>query len=308
MQQNKRVTQDQAMTLATLVCLAAFQYGMRVLLLCVIAAAVSMTVNLIVLYVRRILFRLKDLDAAVTGIVLTMMLPPTIGLVPLIAGCVIGSVIGGILTGLLKEAPLSPAAIGYAFLWAWHPDQIRMLPDTLGSVPLGGLSSANMMEDISLRWNAYGLLRGNWLDWCLGDVGFPMSSLSLLLLVVIGVVLLCRRSASASVTVSMLTVILACSALIRMRNTLPNALAYSMLTNQTLFAILYCHSVPCYAPKGIYGIAYGVLAGTLVMLCTRVYPILRAPILLVVLLSPVAWLLRYAERRRPQLEPEMETA
>jgi hypothetical protein len=64
------------------------------------------------------------------------------------------------------------------------------------------------------------------------------------------------------------------------------------LSNQTLFAVIFLHADPDYAPPQLAGSLYGViLAGTVIIL-TRMLRVTDAPVTAAVILSPAAIRLR----------------
>ncbi len=295
------VTFDRALALTALVIVGCFDYGPRVLLLCALAAAVSMLTELFTLYLLKIPFGFRHLDAAVNGVVLAMLLPPSVPIPLLLSSCVFAVIFARAVFGG-KDVPVIPtAAAGYCFAILSDREGALLFPKTKGTLPLWTVPREGLVSGFSDAFNHTGAFDGTDLDVLTGVPRAPLGSASLLLLAVIGAVLLCRRSARASVVLPFLLSLTAGNLALDLLRHPERTVCGTLLANQTLFAVLFLLADPDFAPKGLFGLLYGLLSGTVALLFTRAFHVTDAPVLLTVLLAPLGiWLRGFADSGRPQ--------
>lgn len=309
------ITLDRALALSALVIVGTYSYGWRVLLLCAVSACVCMLTELIGLYLRKVPFGYRHAEAAVCGVVLVMLLPPTVPLSLLIMSGIFAIIIGRQVFGG-GEQPLFPsAAVGYCFARLMSSEAVLRFPAQKGAVALLSPSRDALVQGVSSMWNRSGTLAGTLDDWLLGLPNQPLGTGSLLLLAVIALMLPVRRSANVWVLLPMLAALLSGSVMLGWFRDPFAAAAGCCLTNQTLFAAVFLLADPFCTPRGIAGIAYGFTAGALVLLLTRFYGVTDAPVMLAVLMSPLAAFMRtqYArmqkgDAHRNETEGELSAA
>ena len=90
---------DRAAALLAILCTAAYEYGLRIWILAAIAAAVSLLTERICLSFRKKTFHMQNADSAVCGLVLLLLLPPTVPVSLLIMSCIFAIIIGRQLFG-----------------------------------------------------------------------------------------------------------------------------------------------------------------------------------------------------------------
>ena len=287
---------DRALTLLALICVAAFEYGPRILLICAAAAVTAMTAELICLYLRGIPFRLKHLDAAVAGVLTVMLMPQTVSVSLVIMSVIVTIIIGRQLFGG-REHPVIPApAVGFCFALLNNRAEMTTFPSAKEILPIWNTSGVSICESVTPIWNRTGDFSDDVFGWLTGFPAQPIGTGSILLLAVIAAVLLFRRSASLSVFLPMMAVLISGSiALNHFHHPAASAVG-CCLTNQTLFAVLYLYCDFDYAPPHLGGVLYGMLSGMLILLLTRTFYIMDAPVLLSILLTPVALVLNEALR------------
>ena len=283
---------DRSVVLAALMIPAAVDYGFRIVMLCAAAASVSMLTELICLYLRHDPFRLRHLDAAVTGVILTMLMPPTVPLSLLMISCIFAIIIGRQVFGG-KDRPLfPPAAVGFCFAFLNQKLAVQTYPAEKCIIPLFDPEKIETVSGLTDLWNHSSDFRARFSDVLLGVPRLPIGTGSLLLLLTAALVLIFRRSARAWTLLPMLSVIVSGNLIMTWyHNPMPVVYA-SLLTNQSIFAVMFLFSDPDYAPPGIFGALYGVFCGLLCVLMTRMLFIADAPVILSVFLAPLAYYLR----------------
>ncbi len=286
------ISLDRALALSALVTVGTYSYGWRVLLLCAVSACVCMVTELIGLYLRHVPFGSRHAEAAVCGVVLVMLFPPTVPLSLLIMSGIFAIIIGRQVFGG-GEQPLFPsAAVGYCFARLMTPEAVLRYPAEKAAVALLSPSRDALVHGVSAMWNRSGTFPGSIDDWLLGLPNQPLGTGSLLLLCVIALMLTVRRSANVWVLLPMLAALLSGSVMLGWFRDPFAAAAGCCLTNQTLFAAAFLLADPFCTPRGIAGIALGFTGGALALLMTRFYGVTDAPVMLAVLISPLAAFMR----------------
>ncbi len=278
---------ERTVTLAALICIAVYDYGIRILILCAAAVFASVLTELVCLYVRRIPFRLRHLDAAVCGLILVMMMPQTVSVSLVIMSAIFAIIIGRQMFGGREHSVIPAAAVGYCFALLNQRAQMTLFPAEKAILPFENIPVDSLVPGVSVIWNQSGDFSSNVSDYLLGLPSQPIGTSSLLLLAVIAVVLIFRRSASAWVMLPMLIVLLTGNLALSNFHNPAIIFAGSCLTNQTLFSVIYLYSDPDFAPPHIAGALYGVLSALLILVFTRVFAVFDAPVLLAVILSPL---------------------
>ena len=284
---------DKSIVLSAVMIPAVYDYGLRVLMLCAAAASISMLTELICLYLRHDPFRLRHLDAAVTGVILTMLMPPTVPLSLLMMSCIFAIIIGRQVFGGKDHPLFPPAAVGYCFALLNQKAAILSFPAEKGIISLFSPENTEVMTGISEVWNHSADFRFRTTELLLGLPRQPIGTGSLLLLLTAAAVLMIRRSASVWAMFPMLCAIIGGNLLVTWYHDPMPVVYASLLTNQTLFSAMFLFSDPDYVPPGVYGSLYGLFCGLLCLIFTRLTFVTDAPVILAVLTAPIAMFLRY---------------
>ena len=287
---------DRAAALLAILCTAAYEYGMRIWMLAGIAFAVSLAAERISLFIRRKPFQTDHLEAGISGVVLLMLMPPTVSVSLLIMSCIFAIIIGRQIFGG-KENPVMPAAAcGYCFAMLNNKLQMTLFPAEKSHLPLFQIDSDKLISGVSDAWNRTGTFSAKPMDWLLGLPNQPIGTCSAVLLVVIALVLILRRSASGWVILPLMGFTVMSSMVFDgMRHPLPAAIG-AALTNQMLFSAVFLYGDPDHAPPGLAGTLSGVFSAGIIMIFTRVLYVTDAPVMLTILLSPMNIWLRYVMR------------
>ena len=283
---------DRALCLTAIAAVGFADYGLRVPLLCVIGAAAAMLTELICLYLRKIPFGLSHLDAAVNGVVLVMLLPPTVPVTLLIISEIGAIIIGRALFGGNRNPVLPTAAVGYCIALLSDRAAVTMFPAEKGTLPLLEIDRTALVTGISGGWNKSGIFPSRVTDWLTGLPAQPIGTCSIVLLTVIAAVLLMRRSASVFVMTPLLALLLTGGWLLRGMHDPAGTVIATCLTNQTLFAVIFLFCDPDTAPPHVGGLLYGLIAGGALLWFTKLIPVTDAPVILSILLNPLAVVLK----------------
>lgn len=283
---------DLACALLAILAPAAYGYGTRIWLLAGTAFAVSLLTEWGCLYVRKQTFTRDHLDAGLHGIILMLMLPASVPLSLLIMSCIFAIIFGRQLFGGRENPVVHPAAAGFCFALLNQRAAVTMFPKAFTSIPLRGAAESTLTEGVSAAFNRGFGFAGYPTDWLIGLPNQPVGTGSVVLLAVVAVVLILRRSASGWVILPAAAFVCFSGIAFGYFRNPAEALAGSCLSNQMLFSIIFLHGHPDYAPKYLGGMLYGVILSGAAIILTRLLYVTDAPVMLAVILSPAALTLR----------------
>lgn len=284
---------DRMAALLALTAVAAYDYGIRIWMLFFTAAGVSLAAEYLCLRVRRQRMTLRHLDAAVSGCILLMLLPPTVPVTVLIMSCIFAIIIGRGLFGGMENPVIPSAAAGFCFAMLNNRAAVSAFPAEKAALPLVIPDTAALTDGLSGIWNRYGEFSVSGYDLLTTVPAQPIGSASIVLLIVIAVVLMLRRSACAWVIVPAVMLSVIYTLLMSNLRTPVVYTAACCLTNQLLFSLIFLYGDPQLAPSRIGSMFTGLTAGFASVLLTRLCYAADVPVYLSVLLSPVMiWIRR----------------
>ncbi len=164
-------------------------FGLRVLLVILVASAVSVATEAVLLKVRkRDVSCVLDASALLTGILFALTLPPSVSFGTVAVGAFISIAIGKQVFGGFGQNVFNPALVGRAFLQAafpvemttWTPPRVLQSVDAVSfATPLGGFKFSHIVT-------SYKAL-------LIGSVGGSLGETSAILILLGGLYLLWRR-------------------------------------------------------------------------------------------------------------------
>lgn len=290
---SNRILFDRFAAVLAILAAASYDYGMRIWLLAGIAVAVSVISEYFCTLIQKKPFSIANLDAGVIGLILLMMLPPTVPISLLIMSCIFTIIIGRAMFGGKENPVIPPAALGYCFCLLNSRLQVTMFPAEKEALPLFYIDSTLLEDGVSAIWNRSGEFSVSVMEWLTGLPNQPIGTGSIVLLMAVLIVLCVRRASSVWVTIPAAASLIVGNLALSNLQHFDADIVGSCLTNQALFAIIFLHADSDYTPPTLAGAAYGFLIGFATVFATRFLYIYDAPILLAVLLSPIRiWLTR----------------
>lgn len=298
----QRILFDRFAAILALLAAAVYDYGMRIAVLAAVAAVTALLTERICLYIRKKPFAAENLDSGIIGLVLLLLLPPTIPAALLIMSCIFAIIIGRQMFGGKENPVILPAAAGYCFCMLNSRSAVALFPDRKMHLAMIVPDSTTLTDGLSLAWNRAGRFSVKPIEWLTGLPKQPIGTGSVVLLCAVAVVLIVRRAASGWVIVPAASAVIVGNLVISSLQYPGSVVVGSLLTNQTLIALIFLHGDPDHAPPHIAGAVYGFAVGFLSFFATRFLFIYDAPVLLAVLLSPLMIWLRNAltEARNPE--------
>ncbi|WP_415934679.1 RnfABCDGE type electron transport complex subunit D [Ruminococcus champanellensis] len=296
-----------------LLILSGYYYGIRVLILALIASGTCLALDAVCLHLRNQPIRAAHLDAVNTGLTLTLMMPASVRYDTLIITCFAAIIIGKALFGGRVNLLFPPAAVGYTFSILAFGTELLQFPQPYTALPLGNQIDAAYTMSASAQFHANRMIDLSD-KLLLGALPGPMGTDCILLLTVGVFILIARRSVAISTLVTFLLEYLLMSLLAGADF---DYIIKLLGCNMTLFGAIFLIADQRIAPKSLGGILYGFLAAILSMYLTTFAEIEYAVVITAILLSPLAqflksqsWQMEYARRRqqyrRTHREQEVE--
>jgi len=230
-------------------------FGLRAVMLisyCLVTAIIS---EAVILKLRKKPITITDASAAVTGLLLALILPPNTSWYAAVLGSVFAILIGKHIFGGLGSNIFNPALIGRAFLMAAYPKMLttftnpRQLDALTGATPL---AARKFSQEIA-----------PWLDLFWGKVSGSLGETSAICLILGGIYLLIRKIADWRIPLSLLSTALLIASLFQLINPLNGSALFHLLSGGLLIGAFFMATDPVTTPatkrgRYIFGIGCGV--------------------------------------------------
>ena len=216
-----------------------------------------------------------DCSAILTGLLLAFNLPSNLPLWIVVIGALVAIGVGKMTFGGLGQNPFNPALVGRVFLLISFPVQMTTWPRPLGfasampfvdaetgATPLAIMKGAVKAGDVSILEQ----LPSYW-DMARGFIGGSFGEISAIALLVGGIYLLCTKTITWHIPVSILATVAAFSAILYW--TIPGAAApqYHLLTGGLLLGAIFMATDYVTSPMTGWGqIIYGIGIGIIVVI------------------------------------------
>lgn len=263
-------------------------YGMRVLVLCLIAALTCFALDYICISLRRIPYRAVHLDSVCTGMTLALLMPATVSYDVLIIACFAAIIIGKQLFGGRANLLFSPAAVGYSFVMLSWESELLQVPQPFTSIPVAAHVDVATHASLSAAYNVSGVITTSDANLWLGNFAGAIGTTQILLLLVGALVLMLRRSISAPVCLSGIAMFVFYAAVLPSIGSTGITIRNALSTNMVLFGLIFFASDLRLAPGGLYGVLYGALVASASMLYTANYGLEYTIVMVVLVMSPAA--------------------
>ena len=208
-------------------------------------------------------YGVKDLSTIAYGMALALMLPASVEYYIVIIGAVLAITVKHIFGGK-DNYIFNPAAVAIAFLIICYPTQVLMYPQ-LGTQPEIFGDAGVLVSGIESNFIKNGAMPSlTELEILMGRFAGPMGTTHILVLIVSGICLICRRSVSLSATVGGIAVMGLLSYLTSSVQPATDAVVFRFISGSVLFGFIFLASDPQTLPltnggRMLYGIALGVI-------------------------------------------------
>ncbi|MBN3040117.1 MAG: RnfABCDGE type electron transport complex subunit D [Candidatus Omnitrophica bacterium] len=238
-------------------------FGMPALFLtlnCIFSAVAS---EWIVLKIRKKTLALNDFSAALTGLLLALILPPTLKWYAATLGAIFAIVVGKHVFGGLGSNIFNPALLGRAFLMAAYPAMLNhyIMPRSVDTItaatPLTMLKYSPDFQESAIFLK----------DLFWGNVAGSVGETSAFLLLLGGLYLLIRKVADFRIPLPMLFTVIIISSLVYLKNSSLGSPVFHLFSGGLMIGAFFMATDPVTTPttkKGRY--IFAVSTGALTML------------------------------------------
>lgn len=291
--ENTRVSIDRIIALSAILVTAMYHYGIRILILALVCMITSLLTEWICCKFRNCSFRKTIPDTVSEALILCMLFSTAIPFFTVIVSCIVSVVLGKELFGGKNNPVVPSVAVGYCFAWLNQNEQLLLYPSEKIHLSVFSFDSQLLTGGVSEAWNKSGTFSKSVLDWLTGIPNEPIGTCSVVLLSMIGIVLILRKSASGWVILPLLFYTVCSNIIFAKLRHIEAAVVGTMLTNQLLFSAIFIYGDMDYAPPDLAGILFGVFSAGAITAATRFLFVTDAPLMLSIILSPLAIWLRY---------------
>ena len=191
---------DQILFMLAITVIATCFYGMRVVTVCACSVLACILTDMIGCFLSKKEYGVKDLSTIAYGMALALMLPASVEYYVVIIGAVLAITVKHIFGGK-DNYIFNPAAVAIAFLIICYPTQVLMYPQLDAHPEIFG-DAGTLVSGIESSFIKNGAMPSlTPLEILMGRFPGPMGPTHILVLIVSGICLICRRSVSLSATV-----------------------------------------------------------------------------------------------------------
>ncbi len=231
--------------------------ALGIILTCILSALV--TEAIILLIRKKKLSILTDYSAVLTGLLLALVLPPSIKWYAASLGAIFSVLVGKHIFGGLGANIFNPALIGRAFLMAAYPKMLTSFasPDRFDALSQATPLAARKFSQVVVPW----------LDLFWGKVPGSLGETSAICLILGGVYLLIRKIADWRIPLSLLLSCTVIASIFYFINPLRGSLLFHLFSGGLLLGALFMATDPVTTPvtkKGRY--VFGIACGILIMI------------------------------------------
>ena len=250
-----------------LVCMSAYLYGPRPILLCLAALLTGNLCDRLVALLRRRVYRSGDWSNESFALVIALLMPATVSWYVLVVAVLAGVLLGKEAFGGYGSYPFHPAAVGYVVVAVSWPEQVFLYPQPYAQIPLWDPSGVTLVNGMSSTLRNGGLPTVNSWSLVLGEFAAPLGSGAVLILLACALFLFTQKDLRPIAAVSFLA---ACAALVFLfprqadlvHTGLFNLVKYELVSGATLYSAVFLVSEPYTCPKRRLGqLLYGALLG-----------------------------------------------
>ena len=194
-----------------LVCMSAYLYGPRPILLCLAALLTGNLCDRLVALLRRRVYRSGDWSNESFALVIALLMPATVSWYVLVVAVLAGVLLGKEAFGGYGSYPFHPAAVGYVVVAVSWPEQVFLYPQPYAQIPLWDPSGVTLVNGMSSTLRNGGLPTVNSWSLVLGEFAAPLGSGAVLILLACALFLFTQKDLRPIAAVSFLA---ACAAIV----------------------------------------------------------------------------------------------
>ena len=257
---------DQLICLCALLIMAVWRWGVRALVICGASVIVSVIADRLFCKMTGKTYNPKDLSTVVSGMCLGLLMPATADYGYVVFGAALAMGIKHIFGGK-NNYIFNPACVSYAFLAICWPSQVLMFPKVGDNIPVFGSYTGTLSSGLESYLVRLGTAQEMSVsDIFLGNFLGPIGTTHVLILIVCGVCLMCRRALSPTVTFVTFAAFAAGSFMFPMYDNVNASIVIELICGNILFGLIFLANDPQTLPHSFLGkIYYGIVMGVLLV-------------------------------------------
>jgi len=232
------------------------QQAIFLILNCIITSVIT---ELLILKIRQKPSQINDYSAAITGILLALILPPSTKWYAASLGCIVSILIGKHLFGGLGSNIFNPALLGRAFLMAAYP---KMLTTFVSPEKVDAVTSATPLALLKFSQTITPAVK-----LFFGNVSGSLGETSAICLIIGGLYLLIRKIADWRIPVSLLLTVSIISSIFYLINHTNGSIWFHLYAGGMLIGAFFMATDPATTPvtkKGRY--IFGISCAIIIMI------------------------------------------
>ena len=287
---SRTIMSDAAIALVPLYFMSYFYYGSRVLLVGGVSILTCLICDWICGYLLQRKLNLRDLSAAVTGIIISMMVPPAVPLYVVVAADLFAILVCKAPFGGTGKNLFNPAAGGLAFATICWTNQMFLYTQPLQRLPMQLDETVTYLQGPTATLKLGGIPRLGLTELLLGNFPGPLGSTFTLIILACLIYLIARRAIKWYLPVSFLIPVAMIPAYNHPFGVSPlESVANELFAGSLLFVAVYMLTDPATTPKyNISRILYGVCAGILTMVFRYISPLEMSAVFAILLMNALA--------------------
>ena len=270
---------DVVFMILPLLALSAFFYGMRPIVLCLVAAFTAMLCDHLVSWLRSHPHNRQENSSIPAALVIVMLMPATVHYYVIVVSVVVATMLGKHAFGGYGHYPFNPSALGYAVAAVSWPNEVFLYPTPISEIGILDPGNVTLLESAAHTLRAGGVPNTDLFDRVLGNYAGPVGTTSVLVIIACAMYLWMRRGITLSVPLGFLLACTAVAFFYPRVNTLGLeppwlyldtrllSLQYELLSGALIFAAVVLINEPVTLPKNTRAhFTYGLLLGFMTMM------------------------------------------
>lgn len=257
---------DQLICLCALLIMAVWRWGLRALVICGASVIVSVIADRLFCKMTGKTYNPKDLSTVVSGMCLGLLMPAAADYGYVVFGAALAMGIKHIFGGK-NNYIFNPACVSYAFLAICWPSQVLMFPKIGDNIPVFGSYTGTLSSGLESYLVRLGTAQEMSIsDIFLGNFLGSIGTTHVLILIVCGICLICRRALSPTVTFVTFAAFAAGSFMFPMYDNVNASIVIELICGNILFGLIFLANDPQTLPHSFLGkIYYGIVMGVLLV-------------------------------------------
>ena len=252
-----------------LIIMAVYLYGLRPLVLVVVAILTAYICDRLAAFMQKKPFEKLENSSLPAAVVFTLMLPASVNYYVLVFGVAAAILLGKYAFGGAKVYPFNLSAVGYAFVAVGWPAQIFAYPRPMQQLPLFSMVGVNLTESSSYLLKMGGLPNISIQNLLLGNYAGPMGTTFLIVIIACALFLIVRDHKiiySAIGFLGMVAFIAFAFPRVELVSRI-NVMRYEILSGSFLYTAVFLIGDPNTTPKrNIAKAIYGAILGFISMM------------------------------------------